>query len=73
MQERVTMPPCAAPEETPAEAQRSRTGVNLTSPWRLGSTVAARPAADHRGIVFAEDCGQATRRAFCELPILVVN
>jgi hypothetical protein len=27
----------------------------------------------NRGIVFAEDCGQATRRAFCELPILVVN
>lgn len=39
----------------------------------ISSTPVSMPSGAYRGIVFAEDRGQATRRAFCELPILVIN
>jgi hypothetical protein len=39
----------------------------------LSSTPVSIPAGVYRGEFFAEDRRQGVRRAFCELPLLVVN
>ena len=38
----------------------------------ISSTPVSNQLASTGGMVFAKDRGQATRRAFCELPLLVV-
>jgi hypothetical protein len=52
-------------------------GEMMAAPDMQGTAISSTPVSirsgAYRGIVFAEDRGQAARRAFCELPILVVS
>jgi hypothetical protein len=52
-------------------------GEMMAAPGMQGTAISSTPVSirsgAYQGIVFAEDRGQAARRAFCQLPILVVR